>query len=309
MLERQGRVESNNLFTDVYQYGRVHLLENNAYLPLGFLAEKELGEFEFKSMVNFFLHQNSMFSAATGLNASVWNTVPNSWLTVEGKGVTLNSEPRNGYASYKADPSGGTLIYRYEINRDGFMCLDVEMNARNSFSIFYNGKVLYGESISLPQTFSVCDVKKGDVVEVRASCKGNESNSMTIRAAILNDQVFREGYDILNANTWELTHFSNTKVEGTIQCDREGLLYTSIPYDGNWLVKVDGKEVETELVGEAMMAVSLAEGEHHVQFTYRNKAFNLGWKISLACTLLFIAIVLGREYWKSTRYQGKYLKK
>jgi uncharacterized membrane protein YfhO len=42
MLERDGQVEDNNYFRDAYHYGKVHLLENAAYLPLGFLANNQL---------------------------------------------------------------------------------------------------------------------------------------------------------------------------------------------------------------------------------------------------------------------------
>ena len=47
MLERQDRVEENSYFDDVHYYGKVHLLENNAYLPLGFLAESQLINVDF----------------------------------------------------------------------------------------------------------------------------------------------------------------------------------------------------------------------------------------------------------------------
>ena len=42
MLDRQGRDRSSTWFTDVHHFGQVHLLENNAYLPLGFLTNPEL---------------------------------------------------------------------------------------------------------------------------------------------------------------------------------------------------------------------------------------------------------------------------
>ena len=47
MIERTGKVEENPYFTDLHYYGDVHLLKNNAYLPLGFLAQPELAELPF----------------------------------------------------------------------------------------------------------------------------------------------------------------------------------------------------------------------------------------------------------------------
>ena len=87
----------------------------------------------------------------------------------------------------------------------------------------------------------------------------------------------------------------------------DGLLYTSIPQNGNWQVKVDGEEVESTTVGNAMVAVKLSEGEHEVEFEYRNKAFSLGWKISLLCAGIF-ALLIYREK-KPVSRGGKYERK
>ena len=79
------------------------------------------------------------------------------------------------------------------------------------------------------------------------------------------------------------------KEQGRIKyyADREGLLYTSIPQDGGWHVRVDGQEVEPVLVGDVMVAVPLTAGSHEVEFVYHNAAFAIGWKISAICLLLF----------------------
>ena len=46
---------------------------------------------------------------------------------------------------------------------------------------------------------------------------------------------------------------------------------------------MDGKSVETVLVGDCMAAVPLTQGSHAVSFSYENPAFSLGWKVSLGC--------------------------
>ena len=114
------------------------------------------------------------------------------------------------------------------------------------------------------------------------------------------EDVFREGYEKVSASTLELSTFRNTFLEGTIRCDRDGLLYTSVPQNGNWSVSVDGEEADILLVGDCMVGVELTEGTHQVTLSYHNKAFSLGWKISLACAVLFGLLVwkLEKPEWK-----------
>ena len=238
-----------------------------------------------------FVLQNRIFSDATGLELEVWHKLGGNTLTIAGSGVNVSDQSSSGYCAYN-NSDGGQVIYTYVADQNGFMCVDLNLPKRNNVSIWRNGIELYDESMSLQQMLAVGDVRVGDTVEVRLDCKKGESGTATIGAAILNSQYFRQGYDILRQSVLELTHFSNTLVKGTINCDRDGLLYTSIPQNGNWSVVVDGAQAPIRLVGDAMIAVDLTEGAHQVTFRYENPAFELGWKVSLACFLVFAALVM-----------------
>ena len=154
-----------------------------------------------------------------------------------------------------------------------------------------NGVELYKETISLPQMIAVGDMKAGDILDIRIACKDGENSTMTVQTAVLDHDLFRRGYEILNESTLELIEFKNTAVEGVINCHRDGLLYTSIPQNGNWRVKVDGKPAEITLVGDVMAGIMLTEGSHTVSFSYHNAAFSLGWKISAVCAVVFVLMV------------------
>ena len=306
MIERSGEVEDNPYFNDLHSYGDVHLLENNAYLPLGFLAEDTLAEQSFSGRENAFDFQNDLFAAATGLDEPIWYHMYGNVLSITTDQAELTKTTPSGYCTYKVGSEAGRVNYAYTVTMDGFMCIYLDLSERNNFTLWLNDEELYSETYSIPQMLAVCQVKVGDVVDVALSCEANESGSMNISAAIMDGPVFWAGYEKLSKSTLELTNFSTTKVDGTILCDRDGLLYTSIPQDGNWHVYVDGQETETVLVGEAMTAVHLSKGYHEVSFRYHNEAFALGWKVSLLCT----AILMGLYFWiyPAQNKKGKYSK-
>lgn len=301
MIERDGEVEENDYFDIVYQSGDVYLLENNAYLPLGFLVEPELAELDF-SLSDKFQMQNVIFSLATGIETDVWNQV---WdINITGDKVTIDSTSMNT-CNYSGAQSGGTITYEFTAGENGFLCLDFDVTDRNSYTVYLNDEKLYSESLSLPQMIAASNVTAGDVVKVELKCKSGEDGRTTMKAAILDGSVFRSGVEILNQSTWELESFASTRVTGTIQCSRDGLLYTSIPQDGNWKVYMDGVEVEPTLVGDCMIGVNLTQGSHQVEYVYRNTAFSYGWKISLACLLVFVICILVSHQGKPAKYQKK----
>ena len=134
-----------------------------------------------------------------------------------------------------------------------------------------------------------------------------KDGTLNVKNVLMNDQVFRQGYEKLAASTLQITDFSNTRIEGYIDCNRDGVLYTSIPQDGNWHAIVDGEEVEPTLVGDAMVAVPVTEGHHEITFVYRNGAFAWGWKISLGCLMVFGSLTYLAYFRKRLHYKGKYM--
>ena len=292
MIERnENEVEENNYFDEVHTFGKAHLLENNAYLPLGFLANSELSQWDPQADVHPFTKQNQLFTMATGIEENVWAFMGKNQLTIKPSDITLTSSNQNGQCVYTTE-SGGILRYMYQINQEGFLCIRTTATDRNTFTVYKNGRGLYSDNITLGQIFAVCEVQVGDTIIVDVNCKQNSSGSVSVYPAILKEDVFREGYEILAASTLDLTEFSDTKIEGTIQCNRDGLLYTSVPYDGNWVATVDGEPAEIVLVGDCMIALNLTEGTHTVRLTYRNNAFIVGLTLSLLCAAAFVALIL-----------------
>ncbi len=290
MLERDGKDKTSTFFTDANTFGNTTLLENQAYLPLGFLAERELADLKFDTTGNAFSFQNDLFTAATGLVGNVWEKIPNENLNLTASDLSI-TENSGSYCKYSETSQGSSVTYRYIAQRDGFLCIHLNLPKRNDYYVSVNEAELFKETISLPQMMAVGDVTAGDKIDIRVVCDAGENSTMTVEAAILDLPRFWQGYDILNSATWELTEFESTRVKGVVNCDRDGLLYTSIPQNGNWRVTVDGREVESKLVGDCMTAVELTKGSHMVTYTYRNPAFSIGWKVSLLCTVLFGGIV------------------
>jgi uncharacterized membrane protein YfhO len=303
MIERDGNEKESAYFDTIHNFGKVYLLENNAYLPLGFLAEPELADWDVTQVANSFKIQNDLFRRATGLDEDVWRIPPNDRLTITSTGVTVNSKNPLGVTNYTAQQNG-SLRYVYQIDSDGFFCVRASVPEKNDVIIYKNGVEQYRERLSLPQTLAIGDVQVGDTIVLEVNCKAGTEGSVNMRPGILKDQVFRKGYDILAASTLDLTTFSNTRIEGTIDCNRDGLLYTSVPFDGNWEVSVDGKPADVVLIGNCMMGLNLTEGTHTIRFTYKNDTFTIGAIISLVCTGVFIgAIVISR---RSAKRKGKY---
>ena len=309
MIEREGDVEENSYFETVHNFGNVYLLENKAYLPLGFLAESTLADWDLEEGAYSFQRQEELFRLATGVEEPLWHMSPKGCLEISSDDVQLTTlKPERGIAHYKTTDKKGTVTFGYTVTQAGFMCLEIKTSKKSDFKLYTSRggveSLLYDEEVVMPQMFSVAEVKPGDLVWVDVECDDNQVGSINVQAGILDEDVFWKGYEVLAASTMELTDFSNTCVEGTVNCNRDGLLYTSIPTNGFWTAEVDGAPAEIVLVGECMVGLELTKGPHTITFRYKNSAFTIGLLVSLGSALIFVGIIVLTRYLRNRK--GKY---
>jgi len=297
MLERDDEVKDNPYFEDVYSSGKVHLLENNAYLPLGFLTDPALKDLDFNYTGNPFHFQNELMSAATGLETDVWSIMEDLEIYPPASGPKVTPTDDNG-CSYdnSHNESSSHIVYKFTAETEGLVCMYIDRSEDNDYSFWHSDYESYlsVSNYSLPIMSSVCAVEPGDEVSVWLNVKEKATGNAKVYAAVLDEELFREHYNKLAESTLNITRFSITNIEGTISAKEEQLMYTSIPQNGNWEALVDGKPAEMFTVGNAMVSVMIPQGEHAVQFVYKNKALTLGVAVAIVSTLALIgaAVVL-----------------
>ncbi len=309
LIQREHTPVDSLYFKQLHSYQDVHLLENTTYLPLGFMVQPGLSEVILpEGQVDHFHFQNLFLQSATGIQEDVWSRWRGQDLTIIGQGATLSDvNTTSAFCRYQAGPDGGSVIYTFTAWQDGEFCLDLHLGNSVTFNVYKIaqgnefGDWLFYEGYKLTEMVHCGAVSAGDQIQVVIPCNPNEASSMIVRGAILNDRVYRQAYSLLNRDTMEIAQFENTYVKGIVTASQDGLLYTSIPQDGHWSAYVDGQKAESKLVGGAMVAVSLTEGKHTIEFRYENPAFTWGLVCTLTGAVIFAFLCFLRYYYPKIR--------
>ena len=75
-------------------------------------------------------------------------------------------------------------------------------------------------------------------------------------------------------------------VKGSLLANQDGYLITSIPYDENFTLKIDGEETGIEKVNTAFLGAKIEKGEHRIELSYEAPGKRAGMGISLMGILL-----------------------
>ena len=143
------------------------------------------------------------------------------------------------------------------------------------------------------KTFNNTD--RGYLLELGSLVAGNQitltsqtdGQDMKCEVYRFSDEAMISLYEKLNKTPLKLTSWEDTKLAGTVNAAERGVLFTSIPYETGWTVKIDGEVTETEKIFEAFLSVDIPAGEHEITFEY----FPAGLKPGIIITLASIAIL------------------
>ena len=109
---------------------------------------------------------------------------------------------------------------------------------------------------------------------------------------VYNDTNVEKAYDILKKNQIEYTKYKDNIIEGTINVDENQLIFTSIPYDTNWKISIDGKRVNAIRILDSLIGIEVRPGKHKIKMEYKSN-FLIPFLVSI--TSLIVVVVFRKK--------------
>ena len=286
------RSSGDNLVTES---GSVKLFQNTHYIPMGFMTNSALQnwqENDNEDQFNPFEKQNEFFKYATGLNEDVYTR-----LEVVSQGHTeadkfTVTKKEYGFYNYSCIDTAVTphVKWNYEAPEEGLYMMYADIQNGDDVTVMQND-VAQSAKYGMARSYVACIgyFNKGDKISVYADLKAGVSGTARVYVNMLNKDVFEKGYAKLSESVMETEKCTSSSMQGKISVKEKGLFYTSIPYEKGWTATVDGEKVEITPVGNSLLAFPLEAGEHEIKLTYYPNGFWPGFAISMICAFLFAA--------------------
>ena len=295
--------ENATAFRYLESIGSVDVYENPYVLPIGFAAPLDAGAWTPDEHADPFDVQNALFGSMSG-QPNVWDDVEPSLLQSENLDLSYGEKTGEyifelpGYLSYE-DIASGILpraVIRYAPDEDGFISFYVHGTSVSRAVARVNGETVSSLSVPWGNTgLNAGFVEAGDTVEIVLDLNsipdGGEREMvrqgvLTVHAARLDMDLYAKGITQLKNCSFHVESYDRTHINGSISCDEECLLWTSIPYDHNWHVVVDGETVQTDRWDDALLSVTLSPGNHSIEFEYRMDSLPIAVCVSLMTLVL-----------------------
>ena len=267
--------EDTPLRTVIGEQDDVWLYQNNYTLPVGFYVEPDF---------------ESKWNLETGNPADVQNSLADALGVEQVMNLVLDTTTEGNDLTFYPETSGEYYAY------------------------VGNKKIEKVTATTWKGTKTFTNVDRGYLLELGYCTAGD---AVTLTAEDSKEEMWADVYHFsenglgsvaakLSAHPWKLTSWTDTSLKGTISCDKDGWMFTSIPYDTGWKILVDGKEQEPEKILDSFVSVWLTAGTHTVTMEYTPKGLMPGAIISGVSALILIFIAAGGRMLRRYREEQEY---
>ncbi len=308
LIDRDGQHRNRSYNKLLASAGEVKLLENNAYIGLGFMANAELADFVRKNdVMDPIGEQSELFCLATGLDGELYTEIDYDSL-IESEQCTLKiRDAQNKQFAFNAKEAEQKeqISIVYTIAQDGLYCATTKNSKAETVSVYLNGTFLFSRNIKSRSLFSIGDLQAGDELKFTYTAEAGDEGTISLNVARIDSELFDAGFAKLADEPWMLTEFSDTYLCGTVTAKQDGMFYTSIPYEPGWKAYVDGEEValaegydafcEDVKLTDAVISFPLTAGEHTIELRYEAPGLKIGAIISVVSLLIFALLLFVRR--------------
>ncbi|MBQ4557696.1 MAG: YfhO family protein [Clostridia bacterium] len=263
--------------------------------PKGYKDDIAAGKYEeYTAYYTPAQRMNVMMSTMLGLDEEINVFVPVSDVKQRDANMNYTYVAEHGkYSPINAD-SAAALYYDFIAETDGIIYMYLPTDYPREASVLVNGvdkgTVLANET---DRMISLGSFAKDESITVTLTLKDDRIYIREDEPLFwyVDMEVYDDSFTSLAENQFTIENWSDTKFEGKITAtfDRTAV-FTSIPYDANWRVWVDGEEVPTYENLEALVGFDITPGEHDVVIKYVPKQLYIGLAISAVSGFALIAI-------------------
>ena len=293
--------EYSNIYKKIDKFNDINIYRNDLVLPIGYATNKNININDYNKLnypnnvVN--LLGTRISKETTNTNIKLSNTVPNSYKLVKSNKIT-----------YKKTSDG----YEVKSKDNGTLTLTTDENLKNkllfiSFELSDRYNCMYQDlSITINNNKNTLTCKNWKYYNDNKIFNYilTENNNLQIKFTkgkykIHKIKLYTLDYNqIIDINKditpmiIEKKNSSSDIITGKIKLLKDSYFNLSIPYDKNFVIKINNKTIKYEKTNIGYIGFNLKKGNHKIEITYKPQGKTPGIYLSIIGLILIIITVV-----------------
>ena len=263
-------------------------------LPLAYCVNNDVEQWYFSDGDPFAV-QAEWFELATGLPFAMERIVLDDVGYYNVDEITSGLATGDIYYDKTNPGEEGEISFFIKSEEDKHCYLYVDSTQFEDISIEIDGLVT-NQNINEPYIWDLGIIKANKPAKVIITIDDSDDyGSFDFDVYAMNDYCIDSGYEILKDNSIEITEFKDAYIKGKINVPDGKFIYTSIPYDKGWSVKLNGKKVNKDNIfalGDGLLCIKAQPGEYEIELRFIQPGLIEGACISAVALIALILIAL-----------------
>lgn len=289
--------ETYKPYLPVYAESEKVVFYNPYALPLGFGMKDEINNINMEES-NLFELQNSIASGFNGKSYEIYRPVNVSNInlvnvTEDNHIYRKENSDQEAYIEYELSIDSSDFVYMYfdapDVQDATLIVNDMEKQAYFT---------LYDWCIRECGYF-----EPGQKATVRFILNEEELEIDDYKFYYENKETIKTWYEEVATSSCDINKISSSHLIANVNVDDSAdFMVFTIPYEKDWIVKVDGKKVNAEKIMDALMGIKVGNGKHEIELRYIPRGIIYGLPVTIVSILTTFCIIFLK---KKKKTQGK----
>jgi uncharacterized membrane protein YfhO len=250
-----------------------------------------------------FDYQNRMYAALLGDDTSesdsrLFTTYPSTSQTASGEEITWEFEAPASSSFDKSiegkttnnAPGGNDYLY-------GYISYDGDLPWTSKMELLVDGNPVSSSYLDIWTQgifpISMQSTDKHSITVKGVDDHGYDQSKFSLVVAAFDYENFKAATEELRANPFEIDTLDSGYLHGYYEAggSPDEMLFTTIPYDPGWTIRVNGTPVEPLVAQDAFIALKLDAGLNEIEMSYSPPGLIFGCLVSASAFMGFIVFV------------------
>ncbi len=282
----------------------ITVTENEYAMPMAYLVDNDVEDLELSATEPLANQNELLMTMLNGTQVITDETQEKEYFSriiddvhLETVNVT-QGKTTDGHHSFKQKQEGlnTEIVYTFEMPETSALYMYLPSKYERTVNVWLNretflGTYFEGDNNSI---MKIGDFEAGESVTIGLTLTRSDLYFREAQFLYCDDEAISADLGALKERNKEtvVERTTPTKLTITVNAGKEDMLFTTVPVEKGWKIKVDGIETEYVELLDALIGVPLNEGKHVIEMSFTTAGYPMAVIITAAGVVIFAAMII-----------------
>ncbi len=282
----------------------ITVTENKYAMPLAYLVNEDVADLELSAteplqnqndLLQYMLHGRQLVTSDRQKTEYFTRIIDD--VDLELTNVT-QGKTTDGHHSFKKKQDGlnTEIVYTFEMPESSALYMYLPSKYERTVNVWLNREIFLGTYFEGDNNsiMKIGDFIQGEMVTIGLTLTRDDLYFREAQFLYCDSEAIDADLTALKAKNSEtvVEKVSPTELKISVNAEDDDILFTTVPVEKGWTVKLDGEEIEYIELLDALIGVELTPGQHVIEMSFTTAGYPMAVIITVSGVVIFAAMIV-----------------